>query len=149
MKCINNQKGFTLLEVLIAIVLLTVGILAAGLMQVSALGGNSLADRTTHASTLASGAVEEIMNMGYNDPLLEATVNSDLVNPNEASILSSDLEDLDINFPAQQPEGYEVFWQVRDDYPFVDCKTIRVMVRRSDRGVMRIVAFDMIRKRPI
>lgn len=146
----NGQKGFTLLEVLIALVLLTVGILAAGLMQGSALRGNNLADRTTRASTLASTTIEELMSVEYNDPLLEATVTGDLANPGESSILTQALADIDgVRVPGEQPEGFEIFWQVKDDYPLIECKTIRVIVRRADRGVMRTVALDMVRTRPI
>jgi prepilin-type N-terminal cleavage/methylation domain-containing protein len=148
--CTERQNGFTLIEVLIAIVILTVGILAAALMQVSALGGNSLASRTTQASTLAGGAIEELMSTAYNDPLLAATVTGDLVSPDDASILTPALGDIqNVTVPAQQPEGFEIFWQVKDDYPFVDCKTIRVIVRRADKGVMRTVSLDTIRARPM
>lgn len=146
----TGQKGFTLIEVLIAVTVLVVGILATGLMQVTAIGGNNLANRTTQATILAAGAIEELMKAGYDDPLLAATVAGGLISPRDASMLTPALDDLqNVTVPDQQPDGYEVFWQVRDNYPFVDCKTIRVIVRRSDKGVMRTVALDAVRARPI
>lgn len=146
----TGQKGFTLIEVLIAVSLLIVGILATGLMQVTAMGGNNLANRTTQATILAAGTIEELMNIGYDDSLLDPTVTGGLISPRDASMLTPALKDLQkVTVPDQQPDGYEIFWQVRDNYPFVDCKTIRVIVRRSDKGVMRTVALDAVRARPI
>lgn len=150
MRSHSGQKGFTIIEVLIAVTVLIVGILATGVMQLTAIGGNSLANRTTQATVLASGTIEELMKVGYDDPLLAATVTGNMINPRDASILTPALGDLEnVTVPDQQPDGFEVFWQVRDNYPFVDCKTIRVIVRRADRGVMRAVALDAIRTRPI
>ncbi len=43
MKNNNNQDGFTLIEVMIAIFILTIGILGAAAMQVASIDGNSTA----------------------------------------------------------------------------------------------------------
>jgi prepilin-type N-terminal cleavage/methylation domain-containing protein len=150
MKKHRSQEGFTLIEVLVAILLLTVGILAAASMQVSALTGNSLASRLTQASTLAGATVEELMALGFEDDLLADTVPAGTINSADSSVLAAALNNLDTAVSqAQQPEGFEIFWNVADNYPFVDCKTIRVMVRFGGRGVVRTVALDMVRMRPI
>jgi len=154
-----QQNGFTLIEVLIAIVLLSVGILAAASMQISALGGNHLATRTTTASSLAAAAIEELMlinarkppgQIPYDDlPWLEATVDPDdwadaLDDPDldaRTTLLNELLNDDDPATafrPDPQPADFEIFWNVVADYPLLDSKTIRITVRREDRGVTMI-----------
>ena len=61
------NAGFTLIEVLIALSILTVGILAVGTMQISALRGNEFSDSTTTALVLAEDKMEELFNSGYSD----------------------------------------------------------------------------------
>ncbi len=60
-----NDKGFSLLEVLIALVILALGLLALGNMQVMGIGGNSSGQKITTATTLAQDAMEKLMNLDY------------------------------------------------------------------------------------
>ncbi len=64
-KKLKEDRGFTLLEVIIAISILTFGILAVGAMQGAALRGNNFAYGRTSASTLAQDALEELMAQPY------------------------------------------------------------------------------------
>jgi len=58
--------GFTLIEVLIAIVILTFGLLAVGSMQVSAIRGNFMGGNTSIALSLASQKMEDLLNKDFN-----------------------------------------------------------------------------------
>ena len=62
---LKEDRGFTLLEVIIAISILTFGILAVGAMQGAALRGNNFAYGRTSASTLAQDALEDLMALPY------------------------------------------------------------------------------------
>jgi len=62
---LKEDRGFTLLEVIIAISILTFGILAVGAMQSAALRGNNFAYGRTSASTLAQDALEDLMALPY------------------------------------------------------------------------------------
>jgi len=62
---LREDRGFTLLEVIIAISILTFGILAVGAMQGAALRGNNFAYGRTSASTLAQDALEDLMALSY------------------------------------------------------------------------------------
>lgn len=62
----RNEKGFSLLEVLIALVILALGLLALGNMQVMGIGGNASGQKMTTAATLAQDALEGLINLPYN-----------------------------------------------------------------------------------
>ena len=60
-----NKDGFTLLETMIALVVLTIGILAMMTMQTSAITGNYRASTMTIASNIASRQVEQLRNLPF------------------------------------------------------------------------------------
>lgn len=62
---LQNQKGFTLIEVMIAIFILSVGLLAVASMQVSAIRGNHFSDNVTVALALAEEGMEDLLNKSY------------------------------------------------------------------------------------
>jgi len=61
----GNRKGFTLLELLIGLVILSVGLLALAQMQLVAIKRNSFAQKLTQATVLAQGKLESLIGMGY------------------------------------------------------------------------------------
>jgi prepilin-type N-terminal cleavage/methylation domain-containing protein len=67
---LKEDRGFTLLEVIIAISILTFGILAVGAMQSAALRGNNFAYGRTSASTLAQDALEDQMALSYDNMIV-------------------------------------------------------------------------------
>ena len=67
MKIANNQKGFTLIEAMVALSILTIGILTLYTMQTTALKGNATANGLTTASTWATNRIEQILSMKYDD----------------------------------------------------------------------------------
>lgn len=58
---ILNNKGFSIIEVLVSIVILSVGILAASGMQISAIQGNAGSSELNGAVALASNQLETIL----------------------------------------------------------------------------------------
>lgn len=146
----NCQKGFTLIEVMIAIFLLTIGILAAGTMQLSSLEGNSHANRITQASTQAGERLETLLAKAY--PQDVAHLDLDLRDINRTGLVGIDDTDIGGNLADGGPVingDLTIFWNVVDNYPINDCKTIRVIVRRSDKGLMKTVAVDYIKMRSL
>ncbi len=69
MKKITADRGFTLVELLVALTIFAVGLLAIAGMSVTSLKGNSHAGTLTAATTLAEGILEEILARDSNDPL--------------------------------------------------------------------------------
>jgi len=68
--------GFTLIEVLVAIVILTVGLLAVGTMQISAIRGNFMGGNTSIALSLASEKMEDLLNRDFNHADLADTASN-------------------------------------------------------------------------
>ena len=56
----HNQNGFTLLEILLAITIFAIGLLAVATMQISAIQGNKLGNEWTQATTLAQQQLEAL-----------------------------------------------------------------------------------------
>jgi type IV pilus assembly protein PilV len=57
----RSESGFSLVELLIAMTILAVGLLATVNMQATSLQRNGLAQRTTEAAALARGAMDDLM----------------------------------------------------------------------------------------
>lgn len=60
MSCVTNNKGFSLLEVLVAVVILAVGLLATASMQTTAMMATTTSRNTTLAVQLAEEMVDRI-----------------------------------------------------------------------------------------
>ena len=70
----STQKGFSLLEILIGLILLAIGILAIAGMQLTSIRGNSFSDNITQASILGQDRLEQLRTLSpfpdegnYND----------------------------------------------------------------------------------
>ena len=61
----ESEAGFTLLEMLVAVVILAVGLLGMAALQGTALRGNNLGSTSTEAGSLAMQRLEEFKNVTY------------------------------------------------------------------------------------
>ena len=65
-----NQRGFSLIEVLIGLVVLAFGVLAIAGMQLTSIQGNHFSSVLTQATTLTQNKLEELKYLPYDDPKL-------------------------------------------------------------------------------
>ena len=61
----DGRGGFTLIEVMIAILILSVGMMAMALLQISAIRGGAFASQVTQASVEGQDKIEELRSMDY------------------------------------------------------------------------------------
>jgi type IV pilus assembly protein PilV len=65
---LKKEDGFTLIEILIALTIFAVGLLAVAAMQNSAILMNSSAGKLTNVSTLGMDQIEKLSALPYTDP---------------------------------------------------------------------------------
>ncbi|WP_027363110.1 prepilin-type N-terminal cleavage/methylation domain-containing protein [Desulfospira joergensenii] len=75
MNLLKDNQGFTLIEALMAMLVLTIGILALNSMQVSSTRGNSSANNLTVASSVAGDGFERLLNLDYDDSTMDPAGN--------------------------------------------------------------------------
>jgi prepilin-type N-terminal cleavage/methylation domain-containing protein len=89
-KKIRNDKGYTLIEMLIAIAILSVGLLAVATMQISSIRVNDTARKMTRRATVAQDRLEYLMSLGYTNAVLTSGTHTD----------------------GSAPSGYSISWTV-------------------------------------
>ncbi|MFZ5764529.1 MAG: type IV pilus modification PilV family protein [Thermodesulfobacteriota bacterium] len=128
----NSERGFTLLEVLIAVAIFTIGILAVNAMQISAIGGNATANRVTESTNWASDRIETLLALSYS--------HADLDDDNGDGAAGFGATGANADGTAVSPDGaYTISWNVAEDDPFPDIKTVNVVVERQVAGLARTV----------
>jgi len=152
----GDENGFTLIEILIAMTIFAIGILAVGAMQISAIKGNTFSNDLTEASTIAQDQVELLISKDFSDPDL-VDVNGDgtagIDNPNRTTIITGGNALLPVGGAGQADHGqvvnlqglnYMVYWNIADLSS--SAKQIRVIVAWNSKGMHRI-AMDYIKNK--
>jgi len=103
-----NQKGFTLIEIMISIAIFAIGYLAVAAMHTRALNFTTSSRITTEAIELASAHAEYL----YGLPFYEATPSG----PDDDGEFHSDLEEGDHSTPEDR---YGIEWEVMHDKPIL------------------------------
>ena len=67
---VHNEAGFSLVEVLVALTIFAIGLLATAGMQITALQSNAGAHKMTTINAAAAGILEEILTWDPADPRL-------------------------------------------------------------------------------
>jgi type IV pilus assembly protein PilV len=98
----KNENGFTLIETMIAMIILAIALLGIAQMQISAMRGNRSSYDMTEASALASDFLEQLVLQNGNDP---ATVSC----PPGDSVVRSNITYTRICTPGGGTIGQRVF----------------------------------------
>jgi type IV pilus assembly protein PilV len=115
---LKKENGFTLIEVLIALTIFAVGLLAVAALQTSAIKMNSTSNKLTNLSTLAMDQIEKLSALPYADPAFDPAGNpyQNIMNNN-----------------------YTVSYSVTPDSPVPNIMTIQVTV--TGRGKTENITF--------
>lgn len=116
---VTTEKGFTLSEALVAIVVLSLGLLGLERMHIAAIQVNTIASRLTQATTLAQDRAEQLMALPYNDAMLVDTTGPGLFTSYT---------------DANPPQGYTITWKVDTDVLSTGTKTIIIDVTWKNRA---------------
>lgn len=139
MEYLAGQKGFSLVEVVVALAIFAFGLLAVASMQLSSVTGNFNARTASESVSLAQEKVTELFSRPYN--------HSDLVSDRDGdgaieTELTEDvdgdgsIEDDDVHTQVvTSVEGtYNFRWVVDEDQALNNTKTITLDVQYSGRG---------------
>ena len=118
----RGSRGFTLIEVMIAMAIFSIGILAVGAMQINSTNTNTRARIHTEESTWVVDQIERLTALGYDDA------------------------DLDAGDHAVVQGPYTVSWTVTDDSPVAGAKSITVTVSSSHHRA-RPITIEFIKAR--
>ena len=86
---IGNNKGFSLIEVVIAVSIFSIGILAVASMQIAAINGNKVARKNTKAVTWSCDRADRLLSLPYTDVVTytPASQDSDGIDNNENGVI--------------------------------------------------------------
>lgn len=110
MKFIKKQAGFTLIEVMIAVVILAAGLLALMTMQIVSIKANAFSSEMTYAAMVGQGELEKIKNMNY------------------ASVVAIPSATYPVDPALAKGVEYKTETQVKDNTPTTDMKTVTLIV---------------------
>lgn len=138
-----GQQGFTLIEVLVAIVILSIGILSLITMQITGIKGNATANQITTASSWSADRIEKLFSLDWTHPdLTDDTAPNGVPGLNETGATADG--------SATSPDTfYTIYWNIADNTPMPDTKKIRVIILRSQDGGRKRVVMDYLRPKNI
>ena len=111
-KKLGNQKGFTLLEILVAITLMAVALLGMAGLTAALVQGNDFSKRLTTASTLAQDKLEDMTKLGYGNTATTDTTVTEGYNtiPNYTAYKRVTFTDVDSPAAGMKTITVSVFW---------------------------------------
>jgi len=120
------NNGFTLIEVLIAMTVFSIGILGLMALQIISIRGTTLSDTATVAGTIAQMYMENIINADFNASGLEDVNSSN--NDDLDSTVNRDYQNMDEDGEPVDLGMYNLVRNVAGDTPIPNTKTIVVLV---------------------
>ena len=132
-----REEGFTLIEVMIAMLVFVIGLLAVCSMLLSGIQGDSIGRQYTEASALAVERIETLMKCSYDDDALKDTNGNGTVGVNNTGAAA------DNSMPDASGQ-YTISWNVAEDDLVDHSKTVSVIVGWGGIGTGRTVAMRQV-----
>ena len=134
----NDKSGFTVVELLVAVAVMSIAFAGLATMEVGCIKGTSIANNVTTGITLAQDKMEELKSLHIDDPELDdnnTSNNGDLRAGVEdfavhGAVASADDGHREANIDADGNPGgmYTRSWNIAEDTPIDGEKTIVVVV---------------------
>jgi len=132
----HNGQGFTIIEVLIAMTVLSIGLLAIGTMQISSIKGNRSAMDISEASFLAERQLERLNSIPFGT-LLDTNVPLDDGLNNTTGTPAAD--------GTSTVGKYTLFWNFANNFPLNNTRTINVIITWSNKGTSKSLSMSCVR----
>jgi len=152
MRDAEHCQGFTLLEVMIALVVLAIGLLALAEITIYVIKSNALGNKITRAAVLAEDKLEELKGFSYTDPQLsdtdgDSTDFSTDIGSNTALFTSPDHTDTcSGGCSISIDQTLQRVWNVANGAPATGMKTVTVIVGWKDSTDHFVALSTIIRK---
>jgi len=152
--CLKKDDGFTLVEVIMAVSVLTIGLLAVASMQVSAIRGNSISREYTESTDRVQDVAEWLLALPSTDANLQDRDGDGTAGLNHANTDTGAPDASDFFSTAQYRSSgitYTVYWNVATNWAggksMTGVNTVRVIVTWTIRGARKTHSFDLLRTR--
>lgn len=149
------RKGFTILEVVAAVAILSVGMMALSHLQNMSIQHNNASHRATIATILAQDKLEELRSLSWDDDQLSDETDNymggfDWGSPDHTNVdgregIANPIDEHGYNVPdTESAPSYQRFWCVEDDMPGTNMKMVSVQIQWTEYGRDRTVTLDTI-----
>ena len=135
---IKSENGFILVEVMISVVILAVGLMALGQMQITAIKTNTFANNITEGTSLAQDRLEGLMCLTYKIGITDL----DLLDTDPTVGSGTTYTD-----PNPPDPNYTITWEVDDDNPVPNTKSVSVTVIWREGGVTKTTRLSFFKVR--
>jgi prepilin-type N-terminal cleavage/methylation domain-containing protein len=119
------RKGFTLVEILVAVIILAVGILAVSQMTVMGMRVNTVVNQRMYARVVLARQFEWLQNLPDADSLL-TDYDTDSTDLDEIDSADADFVEVVVDTTARY--RYLTLWNVANNLPESGVKTVRIHV---------------------
>jgi len=139
---VKGNTGFTLIEVLIAMVIFAIGILGVFALQTGSIRGNTSARGVTDIALIATDRLEMLRSLPYDDPALAAGVY--VLNQATDRVDNNYNGEIDEDVPADETGPLTIQYTVTTDWPIERTKTVTVTVTHVGASVRKQVTMQQI-----
>ena len=139
---VKGNTGFTLIEVLIAMVIFSLGILGVAALQSRSINGNTSARGVTDIALIATDRLEMLRSLPYDDPALATGVYA--LDPVTDRIDNNYNGMIDETMPANETGPLTIQYTVTTDWPIERTKTVTVTVTHAGAAVQKAVTMQQI-----
>jgi len=142
-----SRNGFSLIEVMIAMVVLSIGLLSLSALQTGAIRGNAKSNNLTQRTVIATNHLEYLLNLPFDHPDL-ADLDDITAAPDHDPENDGDDNDGDGTTDEADDDGelnYSVTWDITDDT--LNKKTISLTLDGNNYGEATTINVRTIRIR--
>ncbi|MBI4837934.1 MAG: prepilin-type N-terminal cleavage/methylation domain-containing protein [Nitrospirae bacterium] len=147
-----RNKGLTLIEVLIALTILSIGLLGVALMQVTSISGGMFGREMAVSTTLGQDILEKLRTLEYTslntDNALLSGSHPDSTDVSDGLAVGADSANItDERGQTTGPLIYTRTWTVTDNTPAANMKTITVTISWTAKGAVHSIIMTGVKVR--